>query len=213
MAENDLNGLRFGRLIVLYKTDKKKYGKSLWRCQCDCGNIRDVVGMSLKNGDVKSCGCLQREVRKSNALKLRREKHGMSKSRLYRIYHDMVSRCYRESINGYENYGGRGIRVCDCWLGKDGFIHFMEWALSNGYSDQLTIDRIDSNGDYEPNNCKWSTPKEQANNTRATIFLECNGVRRSLTEWSEMTGISKQTISKRIKSGCCVEEALGFLKE
>ena len=120
----------------------------------------------------------------------------------------MVSRCHRKSINGYERYGGRGIRVCDEWLGKEGFVNFMEWSLSNGYNEELTIDRIDSNGNYEPNNCKWSTRKEQANNTRKTIFIEYGGERHSLTEWSEITGIKKKTIYTRIKRGWSIEKIL-----
>ena len=200
---SDLSGQRFGRLTVLYKTDKTKYGKALWHCKCDCGNFKDTISTSLKNGDVKSCGCLQKEVRKENALHLDkvRLKHGMSDNRLYRIYNDMVSRCYRKSINGYENYGGRGIRVCDEWLGEDGFKNFMSWSFANGYNEELTIDRLDSNGHYEPNNCKWSTRKEQANNTRATIFLEYGREKHSLTEWSEITGIRKGTLYTRMRKG------------
>ncbi len=209
---SDLVGQRFGRLTVLYKTDKTKYGKALWRCKCDCGNFKDTISTSLKNGDVKSCGCLQKEVRKENALYLDkvRLKHGMSDTRLYRIYNDMVSRCYRKSINGYENYGGRGIRVCDEWLGEDGFKNFMSWSFANGYNEELTIDRLDSNGHYEPNNCKWSTRKEQANNTRATIFLEYGGEKHSLTEWSERTGIRKGTLYTRMRKGWSVGKILGY---
>lgn len=208
----DLIGQKFGRLTVLEKLDKKMYGKTLWHCQCECGNFKDTISTSLKNGDVKSCGCLQMETRRKNALHLdnKRTKHGMSDSRLYRIYNNMVSRCYRESINGYENYGGRGIRVCDEWLGKEGFRNFMEWSLANGYSEELTIDRLDSNGNYEPINCKWSTRKEQANNTRATIFLEYNGEKHSLTEWSDITGIRKGTIYTRTRKGLSVGKALGY---
>lgn len=208
----DLTGQKFGRLTVLGKTENKKYGKILWDCQCECGNHKETISSCLRNGDVKSCGCLQRETRRNNALRLDkvRVKHGMSNSRLYRIYHNMVSRCYRKSINGYENYGGRGIRVCEEWLGKDGFVNFMEWALHNGYDDTLTIDRMDSNGNYEPDNCKWATNKEQANNTRATLFLEYNGVIHSLTEWAEITGLIKGTIYSRMRKGLSVGQALGY---
>lgn len=206
----DLSGKRFGRLKVLYKTGETKYGKALWRCKCDCGNYKDTISMSLKNGDVQSCGCLQKETRQSNALKIKHKKHGMADSRLYRIYHDMVSRCYRKSINGYGNYGGRGIRVCEEWLGEEGFMNFMKWSLDNGYNDEVTIDRLDSNGNYEPRNCRWATHKEQANNTRSTIFLEYSGKRKSLSEWAEITGISKRAIYGRIRKGWSVGKALGF---
>ncbi|WP_455945475.1 hypothetical protein [Eubacterium ramulus] len=208
----DLTGERFGRLTVISKGNKRLYGKPTWLCRCDCGRLKYAITQSLKNGDVKSCGCLQRETRRKNAINLNevRIHHGMSDSRIYRIYNNMISRCYRKSSNGYENYGDRGIRVCDEWLGKDGFKNFMEWSFANGYSDKLTIDRIDNNGNYEPKNCKWSTRKEQANNTRATIFLEYNGKSHSLTEWSEITGLSKATIYTRLRKGFSNEKALGY---
>ena len=207
----DLTGQKFGRLTVLGKSDKKKYdNRTVWHCQCECGNYKDAISTSLKCGDVKSCGCLQKETRKEHALNLKKIKHGMADSRLYRIYNNMVSRCYRKSINGYENYGGRGIRVCDEWLGENGFVNFMDWALANGYSDELTIDRLDSNGNYEPSNCKWATRKEQANNTRSTVFLEYNGETHSITEWSEITGIKKGTIHNRLRKGFSIGKALGY---
>lgn len=206
----DLTGQKFERLTALYKTGMSKDRKSIWHCQCECGNFKDVTITSLKNGDTKSCGCLQKESRRENALKLNNTKHGMYKRRLYRIYHDMVSRCYRKNVNRYEEYGGRGIKVCEEWLGKDGFVHFMNWAFENGYSDDLTIDRINSNGNYEPSNCRWATHKEQANNTRSTIFLEYSGDRKSLSEWAEITGISKRAIYGRIRKGWSVGKALGF---
>lgn len=211
MSKNiDLIGFKYSRLTVVEKTNKKKYGKTLWKCKCDCGNFKEATSSSLKSGDVKSCGCLANETRKNNALKLNNEKHGMSHSRLYRIYHNMVSRCYRKSVNGFENYGGRGIKVCEEWLGEDGFVNFMNWALSNGYKHDLTIDRNDSNGNYEPSNCRWATHKEQANNTRKTTFLECNGEEHSISEWSEITGINANTIRSRLKRGSTVLEALGY---
>ena len=208
----DLTGKRFGRLIVISKGKERLYGKPTWLCKCDCGKMKCAITQSLKNGDVKSCGCLQAETRRRNAMHLDevRKRHGMYDSRLYRIYTNMVSRCYRKSVHGFENYGGRGIKVCEEWIGKDGFRNFMKWSFANGYSDELTIDRLDNNKNYEPTNCKWSTRKEQANNTRVTIQLEYNGEKHSLTEWSEITGIKKGTIYKRIRKGLNIGNALGY---
>ena len=142
----DLAGQRFGRLVVLHKVGKSSDGRIIWHCKCDCGNYKDVTSHLLRSGDAKSCGCLQRETRVINASRLDNKKHGMSHSRLYRIYHNMISRCYRKCTRGYENYGGRGISVCDEWLGENGFVNFMKWAVLNGYNDNLTIDILDSNG-------------------------------------------------------------------
>ena len=208
----DLVGCHFGRLTVIEKTNQKKYGKTLWRCLCECGNLKYATSSGLKSGDVKSCGCMQKETQLKNLDKYRKHniKHGMSNSRLYRIYYDMTSRCYRKSINGYENYGGRGIRVCNEWIGEFGFINFMKWAIENGYNDSLTIDRVDSNSDYAPCNCRWATRKEQANNTRATIFLEYGGERHTISEWSELTGIGRNIIYSKFKKGISVGRALGY---
>lgn len=207
----DLTGQRFGRLTVLEITNKKKYGKILWHCKCDCGNTKEATNSSLKCGDVKSCGCLQKDTRRINAKNIKtKTKHGMCEKRLYRIYHNMISRCYRKCTNGYENYGGRGIKVCEQWLGEKGFINFMNWSLSNGYNDELTIDRIDSNGNYEPNNCRWATRKDQCNNRRNNIILEYKDKKYSVSKWSEITGIKKTVIYQRLRKGFSVGKALGY---
>ena len=110
----------------------------------------------------------------------------------------MKYRCNNPNCSSYADYGGRGIKVCDEW---QNYIPFSEWALANGYDDSLTIDRIDVDGNYEPSNCRWATKKEQQNNLRRTTFIEYNGEKKSISEWSEIFGISKQTIAYRIKAG------------
>ena len=138
--------------------------------------------------------------------KHRYEKHGMYGSRLYKTWNNMISRCYCKSFRNYRNYGGRGITVCDEW--KNSFVAFMNWALSNGYSDTLTLDRINTEGGYCPENCRWITNKEQQNNKRNNRLITYKGITHTLQEWSEITGIHKKTISKRIDRGWTIEDAL-----
>lgn len=158
----DIIGVRFGRLTVIERIENTKDGKAQFKCHCDCGQYKDVRAKSLRNGDTKSCGCLLSEESRKRATShgkcVRVEKHGKCHSRLYNIWSGMKQRCFNPNATKYELYGGRGITVCEEW--KDDFQAFYDWAMSNGYEEHLTIDRIDSDMNYEPNNCQWITLSE-----------------------------------------------------
>ncbi len=141
-------------------------------------------------------------------MKRKQIKHGLSKTRLHRIWHSMYCRCNYSSTNQYKNYGGKGIKVCEEWLHSEGFLNFYNWAMSNGYEDNLTLDRIDNSKNYCPDNCRWITPKEQSNHRTNNRILEYNGIKHTLNEWCEIYNINKTTLSDRLKSGMTIEEAL-----
>ena len=187
----DLTGKHFGRLTVIERADDRN-GVTAWLCKCDCGNETVAYAHHLKCGDTKSCGCLFEELNHKTAVK-----HGMSEDPLYNRFTKIVSRCESPTNPEYKNYGGRGISVCEEW--RRNFKAFYEWSMQNGYREDLTIDRIDVNGNYEPNNCRWVDRVAQANNTRSNHFIEYNGERKTIAEWGRKLGISYSTLWGRLK--------------
>lgn len=201
----DITGKKFGRLTVLRQEGIDKWGKRIWLCKCVCGNTKIVRTEALTSGDTKSCGCLLHETRQKTYSNLNKT-HGMTNTRLYKKWRGIICRCYSEGTNGYKNYGGRGIKVCNEW--KNDFMSFYEWAIATGYKQGLTIDRIDVNDDYKPDNCKWATIKEQQNNKRSNCFLEYEGEIKTLKQWSEKFNIKYATLKCRKDKGWNVQEIL-----
>lgn len=189
----DITGQKFGRLTAIGIDDTKKTKKTYWICVCECGTIKSVRSDSLKDGSVVSCGCKKREQEKINLTT--HYDHMQSGTRIYYIWQGMKARCENIHNPRYHNYGGRGIVVCDEW--KNNFNSFFKWATENGYSKELTIDRIDVNGNYEPNNCRWADIKVQCNNRTSNIKITIGNATKSLKEWCEIFEVDYAKIHAR----------------
>lgn len=209
----DLTGMQFERLLVLHRAPNR--GKRVYwvcECQCDAKTIKEVSGIELKTGRTKSCGCLRREVNiqkikaYNEAAGYESREDGELGTRLYEIWVGMKKRCYNTNAERYEDYGGRGITVCDEWLHS--FSNFKQWALSNGYSSNLTIERLDNDGIYSPDNCKWATYKEQSLNKRNTVRVEYNGETLTLNDIVERYNIPYETVRARYYRGWSIEKII-----
>lgn len=194
----DITGQRFGRLVAIKRCGKNSCGQSLWEYQCDCG--KTIV--TVARNSLKSCGCLNRELFEQNK---RKPVHGMYKTRQFSIWHSMKQRCLNPNKSSYKYYGGRGINVCDKWLTFEGFWEDMQLD----YSDELTIDRIDVNGNYEPSNCRWATNEEQASNKSTNIILTIDGLTKTFKQHCKSHGINYSTAINRVaRHGYTYEDAV-----
>lgn len=201
MAERkDETGNRYGRLTVLEYAGTNGHN-ALWKCKCDCGNECVKLGIQLRRQQTRSCGCIHKE-----QLSARNQRYSViAPRRLYQTWHGMIDRCEKRKSKYYCNYGGRGISVCEEWHDFDSFA---SWALTHGYSDDLTIDRVDNDGNYCPENCKWSTKVEQENNKRTNRRVEIGGKTMNLGQWCETYGISPITVQSRLRYGWNIEDAI-----
>ena len=190
IIKKNIKGQRFGRLTVLQESGRSNSQGIKWLCECDCGNKVIVRSSSLINGTTKSCGCYQK-----NVISKMSTKHNCSRTQLYRTWRNIKSRCNNPNTPRFKDYGGRGIKVTKEW---ENFECFKNWALNNGYSDELTIDRINVNGDYEPSNCRWITNKEQQLNRRNNHLITYNGTTKTLTEWAIEMEMKPKTLRSRI---------------
>lgn len=203
-AKVDLIGKKFTNLTVIEEAGRNKDGRVIWLCKCDCGNYHKTLGKYLLEGSTTSCGCRRAKILADEAEAIKT--HGMSNTKLYSVWSGMKRRCNNPNDDSYNNYGGRGIKVCEDW---NKFENFYEWAINNGYSGELTIDRINVDGDYEPSNCRWADHKTQGNNTRRNHYLTYKGVTKTMSEWADISGISYYTLRGRINQyHWSVEKAL-----
>ena len=192
----DITGKRFGMWTVLNRSYKDETGQWFWSCKCDCGTVRDVCGTSLRSGISKCCGCTRGKLNKHNL------KHGGRNERLYAVWQGMRYRCNNPNSKFFDRYGGRGISICEEW---NDYAKFREWALKNGYDENApkggcTIDRIDNDKGYSPDNCRWVSSKEQCNNRSSNHIIEYNGQSHTLQEWADILGIRKDTLRRRIEA-------------
>lgn len=199
----DLTGQKFGRLTVVKRVENDKQGRAKWLCKCDCGNIQIIQASKLRNGHSKSCGCLRIDTLTANAAK--RHRHKLSNTKLYQVWANMKDRCLNPNCKNYKNYGGNGIKICAEWLISD---NFLEWAIANGYKEGLTIDRIDNNKGYSPDNCRWTTFAEQENNKSNNHFITYKDRKQTLQQWADELKISRNTLLARINRDWTIERAL-----
>ena len=200
MQKRDLLGQRFGSLTVIAETSKRVSGQVVWLCKCDCGNESLVKMGHLIDGTTKSCGCKQRTACIT---------HGKTYTRIYHIWCTMKARCYRESCIKYSKYGGRGIVMCEEW--RNDFSEFYNWSMEHGYNDSLSIDRIDNNKGYYPDNCRWATASEQANNTSTNRRFVFEGKDQTVAEIARSKCIKPSRIYKRLRRGQSIEDAVASI--
>lgn len=195
----DLTGKRFDMLTVVERLENASGGITRWKCRCDCGNFTVVRGGNLRNGAVKSCGCKRH-------LPAHNRSHKMSQTRIYRVWAGMIQRCTNPNSKSYKNYGNKGISVCDEW--KKSFEKFRDWAIKNGYSDNLTLERKDNSLGYSPDNCCWITKSEQMKNRDFNLKIEYNNETKTLAEWCRKLNLNYKTTYMRIWGyGWSVKEA------
>lgn len=200
----DLSGNIYGRLTIIKRANNyvspSGNKSAMWVCRCSCGKVVVVRATDLKQKKVFSCGCYKNE-----QTSKRRRIHGLGRTRICVMWRDMIRRCTNPKVRSYKNYGSRGITVCDEW--KNNFLSFYNWAMKNGYDDSLTIDRINTNKGYSPENCRFVSIREQENNKRTNHYVEYSGEKKSIADWSRELKISYVVLLSRINRGWETERA------
>lgn len=191
MKSKDLTNQKFGKLLVVEKACTKN-GKVYWKCLCNCGKTTYATTSNLRCNKIKSCGCVKNEI-----LVKRSTKHNQRNTKLYEVWKSIKQRCLNPNNKAFVNYGKRGILICEDW--KNDFINFYNWSIKNGYSEGLSIDRINVDGNYEPSNCRWTTRIVQANNTRTNRYITIDNETKSLADWCRHFNISYSLVYQREK--------------
>lgn len=198
----DRTGQRFGRLTVIEEAGRDKHRNVIWKCRCDCGNESYVTRADLKK--TKSCGCWN-----IDAIIQRNTRHGASKrgsiTKLYKVWAAVKQRCTNPKNKAYKNYGGRGIKLCDEWLEYE---PFEKWAFENGYAEGLQLDRIDNNGSYSPDNCRFVSTVENSHNKRNNVWITIDGKTALAVDWAKEVGVDVEVIRKRLRKGWTPKEAV-----
>lgn len=189
----DIKGQKFRRLTAIH-LDHMQGKRAYWKFKCACGNELVARADAVKFGKIHSCGCYQEELRQNGHPS---KTHGMSYSVIYDRWQGMIDRCYRSHDKSFESYGGRGIKVCDEWLNS--FLSFYEWSIANGYSEYLTLDRQDVNGNYDPGNCRYVSMKEQNRNKRTNVLLTIGSETKCVTDWCEDFNFPRHVVYRRLK--------------
>lgn len=200
-------GEKFNRLTLIEPVGFDNIYRPIWKCQCDCGNIKNIRYWDVVHGRIKSCGCLLREKAHDRLIAYNKShniKHNECHTRLYNIWHGMIQRCCNPNSCHYKRYGQRGIKVCDEW--RNSYIVFREWAHKNGYKENLSLDRKDNNGNYEPSNCRWATVEQQGRNRRNNRLITYKGKTQTLMEWSLELNIKYQVLWRRLEKGWSIED-------
>lgn len=210
MDVNQFIRKKFNRLTIigvnhtkqlLCKNGSKNGIKYYVDCECECGTKKVLNIYNVISGHTKSCGCLQKEKQYEGHFR-----HGLVTNKLYGTWCRIKNRCLNTKLKDYKNYGGRGITVCNEW--KNDFIPFYNWAITNGYNDKLSIDRINNDGNYEPSNCRWATHKQQSNNRRSNKYFTYQNITKNYKEWCEYLDINYKTFYARLSRGRSIQEAL-----
>jgi len=191
-------GQIFGRLTIIGEDEQKGYIR-YFLCRCDCGSEKEIALTKLRQGHTQSCGCFMRQRAKECNFK-----HGLIHTRLYNIWSKMKDRCLNPTSKHFKWYGKRGIVICNKWFD---FLTFYTWALTNGYKDNLTIERIDNNGNYEPSNCTWIKASEQQKNRNCCNKIIYRGKTQNITAWAKEFGLARNTLYNRLKGGMPINEA------
>jgi hypothetical protein len=204
VKRKDLTGMVFGKLTVLVYSHTNRF--AYWRCKCECGNETVVSSGNLKSGGVKSCGCLVGEIGKQTikSAYMAITKHNKSKTRLYNIWTNMKQRCGNFKNKDYNRYGGRGIKVCPEW--KNDFQAFYDWAMANGYKQDLQLDRIDNDKGYSPENSRWVNCYTQANNRRKNVYVTFNNKTQTVSQWAKEFGVHPESFRNQLKKGKTIEQ-------
>lgn len=206
MRFENLEGKKFNYLTVIERVKKENSKQTYWKCKCECGNITITTSPHLKDGHTRSCGCLQKQKMKEIMTT-----HNLSNTRIFKIWCGIKDRTMRTTHKSHKNYGAKGIKMCDEWMNS--FEAFYNWAINNGYQEYLTIDRINNNDDYKPNNCRWITMKAQQNNRTNNHNITYKGITHTMKEWSEILGINYTTLSMRLnKYNWSVERSFNYGK-